>query len=131
MKKGIVDFLAPMTYWKIRQTPPWGVLVKDFVRNRHDAGVYPGIAVYKFKNDWAEIVSQVKLARRLGAQGFSFFDYGSLAGRWDDLRRLFPRKIAAPTISQSDSADSGSTPSQSSSGLTPRDPYADTSVDQE
>lgn len=100
MQKGIVDFLAPMTYWRIRQTPPWGVLVKDFVRNRRDAGVYPGIAVYKFRGDWREVARQVRLGRRLGAQGFSFFDYASLAGRWDDLRRLFPKKVAAPTLSQ-------------------------------
>ncbi|RJQ52078.1 MAG: hypothetical protein C4521_11065 [Actinobacteria bacterium] len=96
MKKGYVDILAPMTYWKIKQTPPWGTLVKDFVANRGGAMVYPGIAVYKYRDDWREVVYQVRLARRIGAQGVSFFDYSSLEGRWDDLRRLYPKKAAAP-----------------------------------
>lgn len=108
MKKGVVDFLAPMTYWKIREIPRWGVLVTDFMRHRGRASVYPGIAAYKYSgSDWREVVRQVKLARRLGAQGVSFFDYSSLNGRWDDLRRLFPAKIGPPALSGSGSGGAG------------------------
>lgn len=95
-RRGIVDALAPMTYWDIQHVPKWGVLVRDFVRHQGRAFIWPGIAAYSYTDRWSEVGRQVRLSRRLGARGVSFYDYESLRGRWGSIRQLFPVRVDPP-----------------------------------
>ncbi|RJQ54382.1 MAG: hypothetical protein C4521_05985 [Actinobacteria bacterium] len=93
---GVVDFLAPMTFWDLDHIPRWSTLVSDFVSHRSGRQIYPGIAAYMYRSNFNEIRREIAAGRNLGAAGFSFFDYTTLSGRWTSLAGSFPLMVDPP-----------------------------------
>ena len=85
IKAGILDVVCPMAY------TPQATVFEDRIRIARAAGartrVWAGIGAYKL--DGAGIVQQVKLSRRLGADGFVVFSYNTLAASGDSRRKLW------------------------------------------
>ncbi len=94
---GVVDFLAPMTFWDLDHIPRWATLVSDFVSHSAGRGVYAGIAAYQYRSNFREIQREIAAGRSLRANGFSFFDYSALGGRWVSLSSSFPLMVDPPS----------------------------------
>jgi len=75
-KKGLVDALVPMVYWRPKPSGrlDFGTLVKDHVSRANGRHIYIGI---RAEPSWGSevLVEMVKLARAGGADGVVFFEY--------------------------------------------------------
>ncbi|KAF0150819.1 MAG: hypothetical protein FD143_2496 [Ignavibacteria bacterium] len=74
MKKGIVDYLTPQIYWGLNENTRFDLLAKDWKDNAGKSGVVLGIGAYK-ENVKDEIEEMILLARKINADGVSFFRY--------------------------------------------------------
>ncbi|HEY3268911.1 MAG TPA: family 10 glycosylhydrolase [Armatimonadota bacterium] len=74
MRDGILDIAVPMTYHT--DNGQWASWVKAAVANRHKTHVWAGIG--DWLHDGKGDAEKVELARKLGAQGVSFFSFASL-----------------------------------------------------
>jgi uncharacterized lipoprotein YddW (UPF0748 family) len=74
LKKGIVDYLTPQTYWGLEENPSFDLLAKDWVANSAGRNIVLGIAAYK-TNVKAEIDKMINFSRSINSAGVSFFRY--------------------------------------------------------
>ncbi|MBN1351119.1 family 10 glycosylhydrolase [candidate division KSB1 bacterium] len=100
MEESVMDFLAPMIYWRIGQLDPWApfeVLLRDWVKkNSFGRHIYAGIGTYKLTADFKEISDEIDTCRSVGAPGQVHYSFTSLeeAGFWDDLKRVKYKDLA-------------------------------------
>ena len=89
-RRGIVDALCPMMYWRLTDPPgqrtDFAALAGDHVQATNEGGrfLYTGINA---EHDADEVLAQVEAARAAGARGFVFFDLTKLRedGKLDRL----------------------------------------------
>lgn len=75
MRKGIMDILFPMLYYKGKHFYPF---VLDWCENSHGRHVVPGLGIYQLLPEYGawepiEIVRQMRTSRRVPADGFALF----------------------------------------------------------
>lgn len=74
LKKGIVDYLTPQTYWGMDENPRFDLLANDWMKNSNGRNVVFGIAAYK-ENIRVEVDELINYSRSVSAAGVSFFRY--------------------------------------------------------
>jgi len=102
----IIDVVVPMTYVRVKKhrcdRADWRCLVDDHIAGIQHTSHHPVYAGIDASLGAAEVVKQVKLARRAGAAGISIFSYGAIAeqpGLWRALREgVFARPAQPPSI---------------------------------
>jgi len=77
LKKGLIDYVAPQTYWGIEDNPRFDVLAKDWAENSAGRSVVLGIAAYK-DNVKRDIERMIKYARSIKADGVAFYRYSNI-----------------------------------------------------
>lgn len=85
LKAGILDVVCPMSY------TPRAMVFEDWIRTASQTSsqsrLWAGIGAYKL--DGAGIIEQVKLSRRLDADGFVIFSYNTLVASRDSRQNLW------------------------------------------
>jgi len=78
IEEGLLDFVCPMDYTTSpEQFEEWVSQQVDWVDGR--IPLYPGIGVFRMAG-FDEVIHQVELARTLGADGFTLFQYDARTG---------------------------------------------------
>lgn len=94
-KEGLVDFVAPMMYYKDLLYEPF---LKDWMQTvGRYVPVIPGLAPYRMVEDsWSAdvIIEQVRLARAHGAAGVAMFREEHIGAKHPELRTKLQREFA-------------------------------------
>jgi len=77
LKKGLVDYLAPQTYWGLDDNPKFDILANDWVDNSAGRSIVLGIAAYK-DNVKRDMERMIKYARAIKADGIAFYRYSNI-----------------------------------------------------
>jgi len=77
LKKGLIDYLAPQTYWGIDENPHFDALAKDWVDNSAGRSIVLGIAAYK-DNVKRDMERMIKYSRAIKADGIAFYRYSNI-----------------------------------------------------
>lgn len=73
-----LDYIVPQIYWDINSNPRFDSLAVNWRKNIHERNLILGVAAYKdeVKDELEDII---KLSRKIGAEGVSFFRYQNIA----------------------------------------------------
>ena len=77
LKKGLIDYLAPQTYWGIDENPRFDALAKDWVDNSSGRSIVLGIAAYK-DNVKRDMERMINYSRAIKADGVAFYRYSNI-----------------------------------------------------
>ncbi len=94
MKTGIMDILMPMAY--AEDTEKWKKNVEDEMTARGDRLVYAGLGQWQITAE--SCIEKIKAGRKLGADGFCLFAYGSATN--DGTDDAYLKKIKAAVFQQ-------------------------------
>ncbi len=88
-----LDYISPLTYWKINLPPYYNLVVKNWKRIAGNRHIYPSVAIFKLsksEGDWSanEILSEVDVLRKSRTEGTVFFRTGNLLDNQKNILEL-------------------------------------------